>query len=403
MFPMMRKELLVLLRDRASLITLFISPVLFMTVMSFALGNSFASLGSPGKLSISIVDQDNTPAAQGVVKALASSGELRVTSALNGAPLTEKQAQDRVHAKTDAFTVVVPAGFQQQVADGATPKIGFIVDPSSSRQVIDPVESAISSLVVTVSSQAGTRLALTKLGDSQSDPAVKAAIDSQVAALDATTHQVDTTVSFPSGEAAVKYPSVYQQEVPGYTVMYVFFIVTIMASSIMVERREGTFRRLLSAPMPRWQLLLGKVTPYLLVAVFQVGILLTFGKLVFGMDLGAHPLALLPVSLALAACAVALGLLLASVTRSEAQVMGIGTAVVLVLAALGGCMVPGVFMPHFMQEIAHFVPQGIALNAYQDVLVRGESMHAVLPGAGILAAVAVAMFALAVPRFRFVR
>ncbi|MDH6135327.1 ABC-2 type transport system permease protein [Kitasatospora sp. MAA4] len=403
MLAMVRKEILVLLRDRASLITLFISPVLFMTVMSFALGNSFHSLGSPGKLSISIVDEDHSAAAQGVVKALSSSGELQVTSALGGVPLSAAQAQSRVHSQTDAFTVVLPAGFQQQVAGGGAPKVDFVVDPSSSRQVVDPVESAISSLIVTVTSQEGTTLALTKLGDAQSDPGVKAAIQAQVAALDSTTHQVDSTVSFPNGEGAKKYPSVYQQEVPGYTVMYVFFIVTIMAGSIMVERREGTFRRLLSAPMPRWQLLLGKVAPYLLVAVVQVGILLSFGRFVFGMSLGAHPLALLPISLALASCAVALGLLLASVARSESQVMGMGTAAVLVLAALGGCMVPGVFMPQFMQHITHFIPQGIALNAYQDVLVRGESMTAILPGAGILLAVAVGMFALALPRFRFVR
>ncbi|WP_344443891.1 ABC transporter permease [Kitasatospora nipponensis] len=400
---MIRKELLVLLRDRASLITLFISPILFMTVMSFALGNSFSGLGAAGKISLSIVDQDHTPASQAVVTALSSSGQLKITSAQDGSPLTAETAESRVHAKTDAFAVVIPAGFQQRVADGAAPTVGYVVDPSSSRQVVDPLESAITSLLTTVTSQAGTRIALTRFADAQSDPALQAAIAAQVAALDATTHQVDTKVSFPAGEGPVKYPSVYQQEVPGYTVMYVFFIVTIMASSILVERREGTFRRLLSAPMPRWQLLLGKVVPYLLVAMVQVGILLGFGKLVFGMDLGLHPLALLPVSLALAACAVALGLLLASIARSEAQVAGIGTSTVLVLAALGGCMVPGVFMPHFMQDIARYVPQGIALNAYQDVLVRGESLRAVLPGAGILLALAAGLFALALPRFRFVR
>ncbi|MFD0571411.1 ABC transporter permease [Kitasatospora gansuensis] len=400
---MMRKELLVLLRDRGSLITLFLSPVLFMTVMSFALGNSFADLGSPGKLSISIVDEDHSPAAGAVATALAGSGELKVTSTQDGAPLSAAQAQERVKAKTDSFSVVIPAGFQQRIADGAVPEVGYVVDPSSSRQVVDPVQSAISSLIVTVTSQAGTRLALTKLGDGQSDPALRAALQAQVAALDATTHQVNAKVSFPDGEGAIKYPSVYQQEVPGYTVMYVFFIVTVMASSIMVERREGTFRRLLSAPLPRWQLLLGKVAPYLLVAVVQVGILLGFGRFVFGMDLGVHPLALLPITLALAACAVSLGLLLASIARSEAQVTGIGTAVVLVLAALGGCMVPGVFMPDFMRTVSEFVPQGIALNAYQDILVRGGSLDAALPGAGILLAVAVVLFALAVPRFRFVR
>jgi len=62
-----------------------------------------------------------------------------------------------------------------------------------------------------------------------------------------------------------------------------------------------------------------------------------------------------------------------------------------------------VFMPHFMRDIAQYIPQGIALTSFQDVLVRGEGLGAVLPGAGILLAVAVGLFALAVPRFRFVK
>jgi len=403
MLVMIRKELRVLLADRASMITLFISPILFITVMSFALGNSFANLGSAGRLSISIADQDRGPAAQAVVNALTGSAQLKVTDETGGAPLTEAQAEARVKAGTDAFAVVLPAGFGQQVADGAAPSVRYVVDPASSRQVVDPVQSAISNLILTVASQSRTEQSLRALAAGTADPAAKAAINAQLAKLDQAARTVNASVSFPTGQSAIKYPSVYQQEVPGYAVMYVFFIVTVMAGSIMVERREGTFRRLLSSPMPRAQLLLGKVVPYALVALIQVTVLMSFGKFVFGMGLGSHPLALLPIAGALAACAVALGLLLASITRTEAQVAGLGTVTVLVLAALGGCMVPGVFLPHFMRVIAEYVPQGIALGAFQDVLVRGQGMGAVLPAAGVLLAVAAGLFALAVPRFRFVR
>ncbi|HEU5331849.1 MAG TPA: ABC transporter permease [Actinocrinis sp.] len=403
MLTMLRKELRVLLADRASMITLFVSPILFITVMSFALGTSFSNLGSAGKLNISVVDMDHGAASQAVVSALSDSGQLHVTGQIGGVPLTAAQAESRVKAGTDAFAVVIPSGFEQQVEQGAAPSMRYVVDPASSRQVVDPLESAISGLVLTVSSETRTQLALNRLGATQTDPKVRAAIAAQVAKLDQAAHSVDATVTLPSGSTAVKYPSVYQQEVPGYAVMYVFFIVTVMAGSIMSERREGTFRRLLSAPMPRWQLLLGKVVPYLFVALTQVTVLMSFGRFVFGMGLGRHPLALLPISAALACCACALGLLLASFARTEAQVAGLGTVVVLVLAALGGCMVPGVFMPHFMRDIAQYIPQGIALTSFQDVLVRGEGLGAVLPGAAILLAVAAGLFALAVPRFRFVR
>ncbi|WP_370364512.1 ABC transporter permease [Catenulispora sp. GP43] len=393
---MLQKELRVLLADRGAMITLFLSPIMFITVMSLALGSSFANLGSSGKLSICVVDQDGGTAARSLFSALTSTGELRVTSQ------TEAQSQVRVKAGTDAFAVVIPAGFEQQIESGAAPSVRYVVDPSAVRQVVDPLESAINGVVLAVGAQTRTDLALNRLAGSQSDPAVKSAV-AEITGLDRAAHTVDATTALPSGSTAVKYPTVYQQNVPGYAVMYVFFIVTVMAGSILAERREGTFRRLLSSPMPRWQLLLGKVAPYLLVALVQVGVLLAFGRLVFGMGLGAHPLALLPLSAALACCAAALGLLLASFSRTEAQVNGMGTVVVLVLAALGGCMVPGVFMPQFMRDIADYVPQGIALNGYQDVLVRGDGLASVLPASGVLLAVAAGLFLLAVPRFRFVR
>ncbi|NUR60183.1 MAG: ABC transporter permease [Catenulispora sp.] len=397
MFTMLQKELRVLLADRGAMITLFLSPIMFITVMSLALGSSFSHLGAAGKISVSVVDLDGGAAARSLLGALSSTGELQV------AGRTEAQAEARVKAGTDAFAVVVPAGFEQRIEQGAAPSVRYVVDPSAARQVVDPLEAAINAVVLSVSAETRTGFALDRLAAGQSDPAVRAAVAAEIAGLSRAARTVDATTALPPGSKAVRYPTVYQQNVPGYAVMYVFFVVTVMAGSILAERREGTFRRLLSAPMPRWQLLLGKVAPYLVVALAQVAVLLAFGRLVFGMKLGAHPLALLPLSAALACCAAALGLLLASFARTEAQVNGLGTVVVLVLAALGGCMVPGVFMPQFMRDIADFVPQGIALNGYQDVLVRGGGLGTVLPGTGVLLGIATVLFLLAVPRFRFVR
>ncbi len=400
MLTMLRKELRVLLADRGAMITLFLSPIMFITVMSLALGSSFAHLGTAGKLGVCVVDLDGGTAARALAGALSGTGGLRVDGC------TEAQSQERVKAGTDVFAVVIPAGFGQRIAQGAAPSVRYLVDPSAARQVVDPLEAAVTGVVLAVGAETRTGAALDRLDTvaaAQSDPALRSAVAAEVAGLSRAARTVDATTALPSGSTAVKYPTVYQQNVPGYAVMYVFFIVTVMAASILAERREGTFRRLLSTPMPRWQLLLGKVAPYLVVALVQVAVLLAFGRLVFGMALGRHPLALLPLSIALACCACAIGLLLASFSRTEAQVNGLGTVVVLVLAALGGCMVPGVFMPRFMQTIAGYVPQGIALNGYQDVLVRDGGLRAVLPASGVLLAVAAGLFLLAVPRFRFLR
>ncbi len=106
-------------------------------------------------------------------------------------------------------------------------------------------------------------------------------------------------------------------------------------------------------------------------------------------------------TLALALCAVSLGVLLAACARTDAQVSGLGTILILVLAALGGCMVPLAFMPDFMSDLAAFTPHGQALIAFQDVMVRGAGVMGVLPATGVLTGVALLFFLVALPRFRF--
>jgi ABC-2 type transport system permease protein len=401
MKSMILKELWVLLRDRTALMTLFLSPLLFITVMSAALSDSFAELGDGPRAAVTVVDQDGGKAARNVIGALKGAEGLKVSAGTADKPLTRKQADRRVENGDALLVLVIPKGFQQRVVDGKQPKVRFVADPSASRQTVDPMKSALENSVLTVATTTRQAATLQKRMEAEPDQKRREAIKKDLDALDTDWSGVDSASGFPAGVEAVKYPSVYQQNVPGYTVMYVFFIVTVMAGSIMTERREGTFRRLLSAPVVRWKLLLGKVTPYLIVSVFQVLLLMSFGKFVFGMELGAHPLALLPITVAVGMCACALGLVLASFAKSEMQVNGLGTSSILVLAALGGCMVPSVFMPDFMRDIAAYTPHGQALQAFQKVMVEGAGVRDVLPASGILLAAAGMLFLVALPRFRF--
>jgi ABC-2 type transport system permease protein len=194
---------------------------------------------------------------------------------------------------------------------------------------------------------------------------------------------------------------VYQQNVPGYAIMYVFFIIATLAASIHKEKQDGTFRRLLAAPIGNAAMLAGKLLPYYIVNLIQIVVLFGIGAVVFKMDLGPHPLALVPISLLLSACAVSLGLLLATLSKNEAQANSMAPAIVIVLAAIGGCMVPPVVMPEFMTNLAHISPAGWALFGYQDVMVRGQDVLDTLPTLGVLAAYTVVLFGIATRRFRF--
>ncbi|MFE0101580.1 ABC transporter permease [Streptomyces sp. NPDC059009] len=402
MLAMIRKEIAVLVRDRTVLITLFLSPLLFITVMSLALGQSFHDLGSAPKVTVAVVDEDHGAGAGRLVRELRGEQGVKVDAGSGDRPLSRAAADSMVRRGAASLAVVIPPGFTASTEQGRTSQLSFVVDPTAPRQTVDPLQGAIRATADAVAANTYNIAHLQGELKRTTDENRRARLEQAIAKA-SSGGRVHATTGTPQGSAKPAYPSVYQQNVPGYAVMYAFFIVTLLTASIMAEKREGTFLRLLSTPMPRRAVLAGKIAPYLLVSLIQVATMFAFGRLVFGMDLGAHPLALVPVTVGLAVCAVGFGVLLSAWATSESQASTLGTITVIVLAALGGCMVPGVFMPDFMRRIAEYVPQGIALNAYQDVLVRGSGAAGVLPASLCLLGLGVAAFAVALPKFRFAR
>lgn len=148
-------------------------------------------------------------------------------------------------------------------------------------------------------------------------------------------------------------------------------------------------------------MLLGKLAPYYGINLLQLVVMLGASSLLFGMSLGHSPVGLVVISLAAAATATGLGVLISALVRTEAQAGGLTVLLLLTLSALGGCFVPRFLMPEWLQQLGLITPHAWALDAYQDLLVRGYGLIEVLPKVGGLAAFAVVFFAIGAWRFRF--
>jgi ABC-2 type transport system permease protein len=122
---------------------------------------------------------------------------------------------------------------------------------------------------------------------------------------------------------------------------------------------------------------------------------------VFHIGLGHDPVALILVSLASALAANGMGFLLAAVGKNQEQVGSLGTLVAVVMAAVGGMMVPSSIMPHFMQTLSRFTPHAWALTGFQDVIVRNLGVADVLPAVGMLLVFAVVFWGVGIWRFKF--
>jgi ABC-2 type transport system permease protein len=147
-------------------------------------------------------------------------------------------------------------------------------------------------------------------------------------------------------------------------------------------------------------LLIGKLLPYYLVNLIQIGLMFGISVVVFGIRLGHLP-ALVMVSLALAAAANGLGLLVAALGKTEPQVNSLSVLLAVTLSALGGMMVPTFIMPDLMKTLSLFTPHAWALAGYHDVIIRGLGVREVLTETAVLLGFASFLFVIALWRFRF--
>jgi ABC-type multidrug transport system permease subunit len=199
---------------------------------------------------------------------------------------------------------------------------------------------------------------------------------------------------------------IYQTLVPSYTVMFAFFLVLTVSWVFVAERRQGTLKRLRAAPLLKGQVLLGKLLPCYLVSLMQGAFLLVAGKLLFGMKWGPDqwPLWqqagwLLVIIASTSFAAMGLALLVASVARTEIQVALYGAVPVLVLALIGGCILPAEMLPEQSRWLTQLTPHGWALSAYKEMLggPPGYVPHLgiVTSACGVLAAFGAAFLVLA--------
>lgn len=427
-----QKDLKILLRDRTGMIVLFAMPIMFILVMSVALQGMFdvGSADHPVKLLVVNLDQgalylnqEEMHLGQAIVDALDGFDGLDIVTEIDGQPLTRERAEALIADGTYAMALVLPPDLTQQVIDavsGSAPPapitVTFITDPGASSQLTAPVLAASAATMnrTVAYAQAPYRIRLAlEHAAAELPPEQRAWIapiaNALIAELTTTYNlgdiggesEIRIETEAPASFQVEQLPTAVEQNVPGYAIFGVFFIVGVLASSILNEKETGTFRRLMAAPLPRSVLLLGKLLPYYLVNVIQVALMFAIGRLVFGMNLGHSPAAWLMITLATAATATGLGLLVAALGKTESQISGIATLLALTLAAIGGMMVPTFAMPPFMQQLAKISPHYWALQGYQDVIVRGLGWQAVLPETGVLLAFAATFYAFAVWKFRF--
>lgn len=188
--------------------------------------------------------------------------------------------------------------------------------------------------------------------------------------------------------------------IPGYLVMFVFMTASFAAQQIVRERQNHTLERLMASSASRAAILGGVFTGTAAKGIIQIVLFWTVGMLVFKMDIGIAPAAVLLTSVLVVLMASAFGVMLATVVKTERSASSIGVLASLILAPLGGCWWPLFIVPRWMQFLAKFTPHGWATTGFNKLLVFGADFGAAAPEMIVIGLFAVAFGTIAIVKFR---
>jgi len=181
----------------------------------------------------------------------------------------------------------------------------------------------------------------------------------------------------------------------------VFIPLIGLSSMFAMERQLGTLRRVLVTPTAKSTYLAGTVLGQVLTAVVQMALLVGFGALVLKLKWGNAPAATALIIITSALAAGALGTMLGTFVKTEAQGNGLSIMIGMVMAMMGGCWYPIELFPGAIRSAAQALPTYWSMQGMLDILVRGQGVQGVLLESAVLLGFALVFFIVGVLRFRY--
>ncbi|HVF16273.1 MAG TPA: ABC transporter permease [Steroidobacteraceae bacterium] len=379
-----RKEFLLLMHDWHALLLLFLMPLAFLVIMSLAMQDEFAQRAGQ-KIRVAVIDRDQSDASRALVAALSNGGTVSLRTAK-----AEPVLREQMNEEGDAFGIEIKQGYGRTLAQAASPlslRVVLVVAADTTRQTELIFAGTLREILARerLTAILGPLAVLSRSGTNGFDTA-----NSQPA--------IEYAYRAGSGTQA---PSAVQQNVPAWLVFGAFFVVIPLSNTLIRERQQGTLRRLRTMPVGQGTLLAGKLAPYFLVNMVQVTLMMLAGCWLVpalggeALQLHGSMIALGLVCAAVSLAALGYALLISSITRTTEQASLLGGAGNLILAAIGGIMVPKFVMPEAMQHLTNISPMAWGLEGFLDVLLRNGGTGDVLKEVAALSLFGIVTLAIA--------
>lgn len=409
------KDFLLLIRDKAGLLFMFLMPMALVLVMTGMQEGAF-SHNTDKHLALLIADRDQDTVGVTITRELQNESLFEVTLANDvEADMTEEHLRELVQQGKYLVGIYIPDSTTLRLRDNAETiiqnecqpdkadtsevnegeiRISLYIDPTTERTFRQTLTSYIREATLQVEHE----IALAAVSE-----ALCAATrqDSGSVNLDSLP-TVDLQEVIAGNEQETDNFNAATHNVPAWTLFAIFFIVISFSGNVIKERQDGSFTRLMTTPCSYATYLLSKLVIYLAVCLLQFFLIISMGIWLFphlglpAFSIAGHLWESLFVIVCAALAAIGFGMLISAFATTHQQAATFGAVSVVILSAIGGIWVPSFLMPGFLEALCKISPLNWGIDSFYDILLRGSGFSAYFPKCLLLLTFALVCFLIAI-------
>ena len=366
LLSIIRKEFIQIFRDTRTLVMILVIPIMQL----FLLGYSATS--DVRNIPLAVLDQSRSPESRALLDSYRAADYFRIAYDVQ----SEAEIEQLISRGDARAAVIIPPDYAHRLADG-TAQVAFILDGS------DPTSASTAlSAAQLISQSHATQILIERIARTGMDLRVQPPV------------QVHTTVWYNPDMISAHFM------IPGVIGMVLFAIAAILtATSVVRERERGTIEQLIVTPIRPWELIVGKLMPYVILGFFNTLEVMAVGHWWFGMPIRGDIGLIILLSLVFLVTGLGIGLFASTIANTQQEAMLTVWMTLLPSIFLSGFFFPLEAMPKVLQWISYLMPLRYYLVILRALLLKGVGLAMIQTDVIAMTFFAVAIMTAAALRF----
>ena len=342
LFSLIRKEFIQIFRDPRTLALVLVIPVMQLFLLGYAATNDVRNVP------LAVYDQDRGPAARRLLEAYRAADYFRLAYDVD----SEEEIRSLIDSGIARAGLIIPPNYSALLDGGDVAQVAFVLDGS------DPTVASTSlSAAQLIGQQFGTTIMAQTLSRSGISLQIQLPVD------------VRTQVWYNPDLVSSYFM------IPGVIAMILFALTSILtANSIVRERERGTIEQLIVTPIRSWELIIGKLIPYILLAFLNILEVLVIGIFWFKVPMRGSLSLILVLSGLFLLSSLGIGLLASTIANTQQEAMLVVWMLLLPSLFLSGFFFPLEAMPKILQWVSYLIPLRYYLVIIRSVMLKGSTL-----------------------------